>query len=208
MHRVFFFSLRCEFILKNDSKNEKIMVPIYIIGMGGVGKSSITLRFVNDMFLETYDPTIEDSYQKSIIVDGVEELVEIVDTAGQEEYETMRDCWARTGKAFIVVYSIDDPNSFDEVETRIKEIKKYRQDEVFPMLIVGNKSDLSEERRVTFDEGKALADSWDCPFFETSAKSKTNINTAFFEIIREYRRMQKTQRCIVRQPRQRRCIVM
>jgi GTPase KRas len=185
------------------------MISIYVIGMGGVGKSSITLRFLTDVFIEEYDPTIEDSYQKTIVVDGTSEKVEIVDTAGQEEYDTMRDCWARNGEAFVVVYAINDRISFDEVETRIQELKSYKQDAVFPMIIVGNKCDLEEEsRRVTVEEGKNLATSWDCPFFETSAKNSTNVYTVFYDLVREYRCMETTKRTIAVSKRSNRCIVM
>ena len=185
------------------------MISIYVIGMGGVGKSSITLRFLNNIFVEEYDPTIEDSYQKTIIVDGIEEKVEIVDTAGQEEYDTMRDCWARNGDAFVVVYSIDDSNSFDEVEVRIQELKSYKQDAVFPMIIVGNKCDLEEIRQVKVKEGEDIGKSWDCPFFETSAKNSTNVYTVFYELVREYRKMQTTKRkIVVSKGRSNRCIVM
>ena len=185
------------------------MISIYVIGMGGVGKSSITLRFLNNVFVEEYDPTIEDSYQKTIVVDGIDEKVEIVDTAGQEEYDTMRDCWARNGDAFVVVYAIDDRNSFDEVESRIQELKSYKQDAVFPMIIVGNKCDLKNLRQVTFDEGKNLATSWDCPFIETSAKNSENVNTSFYTVIREHRHMETTKRnLVISKRRSNRCNVM
>ena len=71
---------------------------IYVLGGGGVGKSALTLRLVTDNFAEDYDPTIEDSYRKQIKVDGIPATVDIVDTAGQEEYNAMRDQWIRTEK--------------------------------------------------------------------------------------------------------------
>ena len=64
---------------------------IVILGSGGVGKSALTIRLITDNFLEEYDPTIEDSYQKTLVVDGESTQINILDTAGQEEYSSMQD---------------------------------------------------------------------------------------------------------------------
>ena len=64
---------------------------VVVLGHGGVGKSSLTLRLITDNFMEEYDPTIEDSYQKSIVVDGESTVLNVLDTAGQEEYSSMQD---------------------------------------------------------------------------------------------------------------------
>ena len=95
---------------------------IYVLGGGGVGKSAVTLRLVTDNFAEHYDPTIEDSYRKQIKVDGIPATVDIVDTAGQEEFNAMRDSWIRNGKGFLLVYSITNRGSFEELETIMDEM--------------------------------------------------------------------------------------
>ena len=64
---------------------------VVVLGHGGVGKSSLTLRLITDNFMEEYDPTIEDSYQKSVVVDGESTVLNVLDTAGQEEYSSMQD---------------------------------------------------------------------------------------------------------------------
>jgi GTPase KRas protein len=168
------------------------MIPIYVIGMGGVGKSAITIRIVNDTFVEDYDPTIEDSYRKRIFVDGKEEIIEIVDTAGQEEYVSMRDNWAKSAQGFLIVYSITEELSFDEVNHRLEELSQYR-DSLPPIIIVGNKIDLESERQVSKEQARTIADKWNCLWYETSAKDNTNVCEVFFEIVREIRKEKKRE---------------
>jgi len=172
------------------------MISVYVLGMGTVGKSSLTLRLVNDIFVESYDPTIEDSYQKYFTIDHIREKIEIYDTAGQDEYRTMRDQWSISGDAFVVVYSVASQLSFEEVEVRIQELKQIRTEHLLPLVIVGNKCDLEQEREVLYEEGKSIAEKWDCPFFETSAKNDINVDKAFYEVIREVRKMKNTNRLI------------
>jgi hypothetical protein len=71
---------------------------IVVVGAGGVGKSALTVRFIQGNFVEKYDPTIEDSYRKQVAVDGVACLLDIMDTAGQEEYSALRDQYMKTGQ--------------------------------------------------------------------------------------------------------------
>lgn len=70
---------------------------IVVVGGGGVGKSALTIQFIQSQFVDEYDPTIEDSYRKQCVIDGETALLDVLDTAGQEEYSAMREQYMRTG---------------------------------------------------------------------------------------------------------------
>eukprot|EP00002_Diphylleia_rotans_P032021 TRINITY_DN668_c0_g1_i1.p2 TRINITY_DN668_c0_g1~~TRINITY_DN668_c0_g1_i1.p2 ORF type:complete len:118 (-),score=26.72 TRINITY_DN668_c0_g1_i1:1234-1587(-) len=88
---------------------------LVIVGAGGVGKSALTVQFVQNLFVEKYDPTIEDSYRKQVDIDGESCMLEILDTAGQEELTAMRDQYMRSGHGFVLVYSITSTASFNDI---------------------------------------------------------------------------------------------
>jgi len=85
---------------------------VVVLGSGGVGKSALTVTFVTGKFVEKYDPTIEDFYRKEIEVDGAPSVLEILDTAGTEQFSSMRDLYIKNGQGFIVVYSITSVQTF------------------------------------------------------------------------------------------------
>merc|ERR1712083_643428 len=88
---------------------------IVVLGGGGVGKSALTIRLVTDNFLDEYDPTIEDSYRKQVQIDNKTALLDILDTAGQEEFSSMQDQWMREGKGFLLVYNITSDATWNEI---------------------------------------------------------------------------------------------
>ena len=161
---------------------------IVVMGGGGVGKSSIAIQFVQNQFVIEYDATIEDSYRKQSTVDKEEILFDILDTAGQEEYSAMRDRYIHGGQGFLCVYSITSRQSLDEIITMREQILRVKDLDKVPMILIGNKSDLTEERRISIEEGKEMAKSWHCPFFETSAKNRIHVDEVFFQIIREIKK--------------------
>jgi len=156
-----------------------------------VGKSALTIRLVTDNFLDEYDPTIEDSYRKQVMIDDETALLDILDTAGQEEFSSMQDQWMRDGKGFLLVYNIISRPTFDEVSVLYDKILRTKDAVKVPVVLVGNKCDLKDERQVEYQEGADLSKQWSCPFFETSAKIKLNNEACFFELVREIRREQK-----------------
>ncbi|XP_016108668.1 ras-related protein Rap-2b-like, partial [Sinocyclocheilus grahami] len=79
---------------------------VVVLGSGGVGKSALTVQFVTGSFIEKYDPTIEDFYRKEIEVDSSPSVLEILDTAGTEQFASMRDLYIKNGQGFILVYSL------------------------------------------------------------------------------------------------------
>lgn len=180
-----------------DSMN--LGYKIVVLGGGGVGKSALTIRLVTDNFLDEYDPTIEDSYRKNVMIDDSTALLDILDTAGQEEFSAMQDDWMRQGDGFLLVYSITARPTFDEVKILYEKILRAKDTVKVPIVLVGNKCDLEHERQLKYEDGKFLADGWGCPFFETSAKERINNEACFFEIVREIRRQDANQR-----PRQQR----
>ena len=121
---------------------------VVVVGGGGVGKSCLTIQLVNNHFINVYDPTIEDSYRKQVSIDDETCLLDILDTAGQEEYSAMRDQYMRNGQGFLCVYSITSRGSFKEVAAFREQIRRVKDSDQGPILIVGNKSDLESERQV------------------------------------------------------------
>lgn len=168
--------------------NKSLEYKLVVLGAGGVGKSALTIRLVTDNFLDEYDPTIEDSYRKQVMIDDETALLDILDTAGQEEFSSMQDQWMRDGRGFILVYNIISRPTFDEVSVLHDKILRTKDQDKVPMVLVGNKCDLKDERQVEYTEGAELAKKWGCPFFETSAKMKLNNEACFFELVREIRR--------------------
>ncbi|KAK5600620.1 Ras- protein Rap-2a [Crenichthys baileyi] len=158
---------------------------VVVLGSGGVGKSALTVQFVTGSFIEKYDPTIEDFYRKEIEVDSSPSVLEILDTAGTEQFASMRDLYIKNGQGFILVYSLVNQQSFQDIKPMRDQIIRVKRYERVPMILVGNKVDLEGEREVSSGEGKALADEWNCPFMETSAKNKTSVDELFAEIVRQ-----------------------
>jgi len=166
-----------------------INYKIVVLGSGGVGKSALTLRLISDEFAEEYDPTIEDSYRKQVMIEGEPALLDVLDTAGQEEYASLQDQWIREGDGYLIVYSITQGVSLEEATVLRDKIIRIKDSEKFPLVLAGNKCDLDHEREVTKETGKAKAAAWECPFFETSAKTKLNSHTCFFKVVTEIRRL-------------------
>jgi len=169
---------------------------IVVLGGGGVGKSALTIRLVTDNFLEEYDPTIEDSYRKQVNIDGTVALLDILDTAGQEEFASMQDQWIREGKGFLLVYSVTSQSSFDEMKNFRRNILRTKDMDKVPLVIAGNKCDLrddSDTNQVSKAEAAALASEWGCPHYETSAKDKINNEECFYQVVREIRKLEKSE---------------
>ena len=159
---------------------------IVMLGSGAVGKSAITVQMVSGHFLSSYDPTIEDSYRTTININNQDIILNILDTAGQEEFYALRDQYMRSGDGYIIVFSITSITSFLEVNA-IKEqlniILDADNNTLIPIILVGNKCDLEEYRQVQSSDAQRLAEEWRVKYFETSAKNKTNINRIFEELV-------------------------
>jgi small GTP-binding protein len=130
------------------------------------------------------DPTIEDTYRKQVVIDQQACLLEILDTAGQDQFQTLRAQWIRQYDSFIIVYSITDRGSFEGMPAFHKQILRAKESEAVPMVLVGNKSDLDSKRQVQLAEGQALAQQLGAEFRETSAKTRSNVDDAFFTAVR------------------------
>ncbi|KIK62511.1 hypothetical protein GYMLUDRAFT_72729 [Collybiopsis luxurians FD-317 M1] len=166
---------------------------LVVVGGGGVGKSALTIQFIQSHFVDEYDPTIEDSYRKQCVIDDEVALLDVLDTAGQEEYGAMREQYMRTGEGFLLVYSITSRNSFEEISTFHQQILRVKDQDTFPVVVVANKCDLEYERQVGMNEGRDLARHFGCKFIETSAKQRINVDEAFSNLVREIRKYNKEQ---------------
>uniref|UniRef100_H0XBZ9 small monomeric GTPase n=4 Tax=Strepsirrhini TaxID=376911 RepID=H0XBZ9_OTOGA len=184
---------------------------LVVVGAGGVGKSALTIQLIQNHFVDEYDPTIEDSYRKQVVIDGETCLLDILDTAGQEEYSAMRDQYMRTGEGFLCVFAINNTKSFEDIHHYREQIKRVKDSEDVPMVLVGNKCDLPS-RTVDTKQAQDLARSYGIPFIETSAKTRQRVEDAFYTLVREIRQYrlrkinkeEKTPGCV----KIKKCIIM
>ncbi|XBW36096.1 hypothetical protein QEN19_001672 [Hanseniaspora menglaensis] len=161
---------------------------LIVLGAGGVGKSCLTIQYISSQYIDSYDPTIEDSYNKIINIDNRIVELEILDTAGIEQFTAMRELYIKNGDGFILVYSINDQNSFKElIKLRDQIFKIKGSQENCLMVLVGNKADLNYmERKVSIQDGIDLSESWGgIPFYETSALLRNNVDEVFVDLVRQ-----------------------
>ncbi|KAJ1307428.1 hypothetical protein OPQ81_001530 [Rhizoctonia solani] len=158
-----------------------------VLGAGGVGKSSLTLRLVEGAFFDGYDPTIEEVYSKPLKVDGELCLLQITDTAGAEQFTAVNEYYLKSARGFILVFSLTQAASVREVEnlrTQIYRVKGHGAAQI-PMVLVGTKADLASDREVSRETMQALADKWNIPYYETSAKRNWGVSNVFEDIVRQ-----------------------
>ncbi|KAG0676264.1 Ras GTPase [Pichia californica] len=159
---------------------------LVVVGPPVVGKSALTIRLTQSEFANEYDPTIEDSYRYYCTIDGIPASLDILDTAGQEEYSSMRDLYMKTGEGFLLVFSLTDRHTFEEISTFYNQIIRVKGETVqfVPIMLIGNKNDLIDERQVSYEEAVQLAKRFDCAYIETSAKTGMNVNNAFHGLVK------------------------
>ncbi|KYO41552.1 hypothetical protein Y1Q_0006325 [Alligator mississippiensis] len=113
----------------------RVVVLLESLSRGGVGKSALTIQLIQNHFVDEYDPTIEDSYRKQVVIDGETCLLDILDTAGQEEYSAMRDQYMRTGEGFLCVFAINNTKSFEDIHQYREQIKRVKDSDDVPMVL-------------------------------------------------------------------------
>ncbi|KAM7365807.1 hypothetical protein PAMP_016712 [Pampus punctatissimus] len=173
---------------KNKGQTSLALHKVIMVGSGGVGKSALTLQFMYDEFVEDYEPTKADSYRKKVVLDGEDVQIDILDTAGQEDYAAIRDNYFRSGEGFLLVFSITEHESFTATAELREQILRVKEEEAIPLLLVGNKSDLEERRKVSAEEAAARVSEWGVQYVETSAKTRANVDKVFFDLMREVRK--------------------
>ncbi|KAK3594023.1 hypothetical protein CHS0354_040776 [Potamilus streckersoni] len=165
---------------------------IVVLGNAGVGKSALVVRFLTRRFIWEYDPTLECTYKHHTTVDDEAVTMEILDTAGPQ-YTIHREGHVRWGDGFVLVYGINDRHSFEEIQN----IKQYLDDikkTNLMCVLIGNKSDLCHERKVSYVEGQNLATDMACAFYEISASDGgEEISELFHELHREIKRRKQME---------------
>jgi len=176
---------------------------ICVMGFRAVGKSTITIQFVESHSPETYNPTIENTYKKLIKHQGQEYATEIIDTAGQDEYSILNNKYSIGIHGYILVYSVTSRSSLETIKALNDKILNSLGTEKIPRVLVGNKSDLVNERVISKEEAQNLANEWDCAFVECSGKNNENVEEVFRQILNEVGKSQQTEA-----PQKEGCIIM
>ena len=168
------------------SQDYDYLFKVLLLGDSDVGKSSLILRYTEETFNSKLVNSIGvDFKMKKKEIDGKIIKVQIWDTAGHERFRSITYSYYRGANAIIIVFDLSDKKSFISITEWLKQIEKHAKENVFKFL-VGNKSDLIDERKVTYEEAKQYADEHDLPYIETSAKEGININELFDTSIKTF----------------------
>ncbi|NXC46144.1 REM1 protein, partial [Penelope pileata] len=163
---------------------------VVLLGDPGVGKSSLASAFAGIQERDALEQHGEAAYERTLCVDGEETTLLVMDTweperRGEESWR--RSQCLQVGNAYVIVYSITDRGSFESASELRIQLRRARQAEDIPIILVGNKSDLVRCREVSVEEGRACAVVFDCKFIETSAALQHNVAELFEGVVRQLR---------------------
>ena len=166
---------------------KRTVLPLMLLGDAQVGKTSMILKLIGNEFNDSQLTTVgKESYIYQININGQELKMKIWDTAGQERFRSMSSQVIKNSDAVILVYAIDNKNSFLAIEQWLNKINDLTDLTKKPIIIVGNKSDLDDSlREVEYEEGKKYAYDKGYKFFETSSKTGVGIKESFEEIFNQ-----------------------
>uniref|UniRef100_A0A3Q2CAC5 RAS related n=1 Tax=Cyprinodon variegatus TaxID=28743 RepID=A0A3Q2CAC5_CYPVA len=163
---------------------EEERLKLVVVGGGGVGKSALTIQFIQSYFVSDYDPTIEDSYTKVCTVDGKETRLDSKEaphhTAGSGSEASLLLVWTRL-------------DLFHEVQKFHTQILRVKDRDDFPMVLVGNKADLEQQRVISREDAQAFARENRIHYMEASAKNRYNVDEAFMELVQIIRRFHEME---------------
>jgi small GTP-binding protein len=162
---------------------------IAVLGSGGVGKTCVILRFLRDTFEADYVPTIQDSFEKNYCYNGKNYKLVLIDTAGQDEMQSITNLAVKSADAYVVMYSCTSQLSFEELNKFHEKILSFSPASGAgakpKMVFAGNKCDLDSDRSVTAEQGREKAAQFGCPFLECSAKANINVAKIFEESLKQ-----------------------
>mmetsp|Transcript_27085 Transcript_27085/g.72956 ORF Transcript_27085/g.72956 Transcript_27085/m.72956 type:complete len:216 (-) Transcript_27085:148-795(-) len=173
----------------SPGSGKQVNRKIAVLGFRAVGKTTLTTHFVEGRFVERYDPTIENTFQKTIRFKKVQFFTEIVDSAGMDEYSRLSRNASVGVHGYLLLYAANSRNSFSKVQA-IDDLllEMHGGSANVARVLVSTMIDLDAERTVSYEEGQALADSRNIPFIECSAKENINVTEVFTTLIREIER--------------------
>ena len=171
----------------NKSEPNTLSYKIVLIGDSAVGKTSLINLYTYKEVNKSHIPTLAcDYFITNERIEGRPIKLLVWDTAGQERYRSISTTYVKNARGILIIYSVTDRNSFNNVTRWLDDVVNVIDD--FSMILIGNKSDLKEERKVTYDEGKKLANEFRVPFYETSIyedkkpEHAVGINEIFIEL--------------------------
>mmetsp|Transcript_19911 Transcript_19911/g.39877 ORF Transcript_19911/g.39877 Transcript_19911/m.39877 type:complete len:187 (+) Transcript_19911:69-629(+) len=162
----------------------EVQRKVALLGWRAVGKSALTAAFVNGVFVEAYDPTIQNVFHKTIKLRHANFNTDIVDTAGMDEYSNISREASVGVHGYLLMFSIASASSFEKVKVINDKLLNLLGAEV-PRVLVGTMCDLNSTREVSQAEGQALAEEWGVPFIECSAKTNTRVVDVFSVLLEE-----------------------
>ena len=166
---------------RNIQQKRKIVV----LGFRGVGKSAVTIQFCENHFADMYHPTIENTFERTVQLGSEEFTVQVVDTAGQDEYSVFPSQYSVGVDGYLLVYSIASKSSLQMIKVLNDKILNAAGVESVPRVLIGNKCDMGARRQVTVEDGQRLAAQWGCSHMEVSAKHNQHIEEAFMGVLAE-----------------------
>ncbi|XP_013407225.1 ras-related protein Rab-37 isoform X2 [Lingula anatina] len=171
--------------------DQQMIHKTILVGDSGVGKTSLLVQFDQHKFQPgSFSATVGIGFTNKVVdVDGTKVKLQIWDTAGQERFRSITRAYYRDAQALLLLYDITSKSSFDNIRAWLSEIREYAQDDVVIMLL-GNKADSTQERRVRREDGEKLAKDHGVAFMETSAKTGMNVELAFMAIARDLKNKQ------------------
>ena len=168
------------------SKNQDLKLKIILVGDSSVGKSSILLKYDSNTFLDIYNATIGmDFIYKDVQVDGIKIKLQVMDTAGQEKYRSMIPSYFKGVDGIFLVFDLSQRSSFDSLDNWIKIIGNYFNITPNNLILLGNKSDLSEIRAVDKEEIDTFKDkNKNIEYREISTKNKEEVDSVFEDLVK------------------------
>ena len=164
---------------EEEDSSYEIIFKTLIIGDANVGKSNLLIRYVKNEYIPDMKSTVGVEFGSKILkIYDINVKVQIWDTAGQERYRSVTSSYYKGSKGVLIVYDITNYSSFESVDRWINEFRM-KSDENSAIVLVGNKNDNEELRKVTIEEGEEKAKKYNLGFFETSAKEGKNVDEAF-----------------------------